>query len=83
MHARARHAHARAHVREFHKRATFPFLQDTQDPNPLVRALAVRTMGCIRVDKIVGAPVPPAARRSCNDAGLGGTEGAEEGALAA
>lgn len=28
------------------------FLQDTQDPNPLIRALAVRTMGCIRVDKI-------------------------------
>ncbi len=27
-------------------------LQDTQDPNPLIRALAVRTMGCIRVDKI-------------------------------
>ena len=23
-----------------------------QDPNPLIRALAVRTMGCIRVDKI-------------------------------
>lgn len=27
-------------------------LQDAQDPNPLIRALAVRTMGCIRVDKI-------------------------------
>ena len=27
-------------------------LQDSQDPNPLIRALAVRTMGCIRVDKI-------------------------------
>lgn len=26
--------------------------QDAQHPNPLVRALAVRTMGCIRVDKI-------------------------------
>ena len=26
--------------------------KDTQDPNPLIRALAVRTMGCIRVDKI-------------------------------
>ena len=23
-----------------------------QDPNPLIRALAVRTMGCIRVDKV-------------------------------
>jgi vesicle coat complex subunit len=29
-----------------------PPLQDSQDPNPLIRALAVRTMGCIRVDKI-------------------------------
>lgn len=28
------------------------FLQDASDPNPLIRALAVRTMGCIRVDKI-------------------------------
>lgn len=27
-------------------------MQDTQDPNPLIRSLAVRTMGCIRVDKI-------------------------------
>ncbi|RPA79159.1 Adaptor protein complex beta subunit [Ascobolus immersus RN42] len=29
------------------------FLQDAEDPNPLIRALAIRTMGCIRVDKIV------------------------------
>eukprot|EP00742_Colponemidia_sp_Colp-10_P000826 GILJ01000896.1.p1 GENE.GILJ01000896.1~~GILJ01000896.1.p1 ORF type:complete len:928 (+),score=203.16 GILJ01000896.1:51-2786(+) len=29
------------------------FCKDSQDPsNPLIRALAVRTMGCIRVDKI-------------------------------
>jgi len=28
------------------------FVHDAQHPNPLVRALAVRTMGCIRVDKI-------------------------------
>ena len=27
-------------------------MQDSQDDNPLIRALAVRTMGCIRVDKI-------------------------------
>ena len=32
--------------------ASRPELQDSQDPNPLIRALAVRTMGCIRVDKI-------------------------------
>ncbi|KAG2730758.1 hypothetical protein G9P44_005907 [Scheffersomyces stipitis] len=29
------------------------FVQDTEDPNPLVRALAIRTMGCIRVNKMV------------------------------
>jgi len=28
------------------------FVQDCEDSNPLIRALAVRTMGCIRVDKI-------------------------------
>ncbi|WIA30567.1 hypothetical protein OEZ86_000650 [Tetradesmus obliquus] len=28
------------------------FVKDSQEPNPLIRALAVRTMGCIRVDKI-------------------------------
>ena len=28
------------------------FFQDCDDSNPLIRALAVRTMGCIRVDKI-------------------------------
>ena len=28
------------------------FVKDASDPNPLIRALAVRTMGCIRVDKI-------------------------------
>lgn len=29
------------------------FVQDATDPNPLIRALAIRTMGCIRVDKMV------------------------------
>ena len=28
------------------------FVKDSADPNPLIRALAVRTMGCIRVEKI-------------------------------
>ena len=28
------------------------FRRDANDPNPLIRALAVRTMGCIRVDRI-------------------------------
>ncbi|KAI7847935.1 adaptin N terminal region-domain-containing protein [Circinella umbellata] len=29
------------------------FVKDSDDPNPLVRALAIRTMGCLRVDKII------------------------------
>jgi AP-1 complex subunit beta-1 len=29
------------------------FRRDANDPNPLIRALAIRTMGCVRVDKIV------------------------------
>ena len=28
------------------------FVKDANDPNPLIRALAVRTMGCIRVERI-------------------------------
>lgn len=28
------------------------FVKDSEDPNPLIRALAIRTMGCIRVDRI-------------------------------
>ena len=28
------------------------FVKDANDPNPLIRALSVRTMGCIRVEKI-------------------------------
>ncbi|CAL8128291.1 unnamed protein product [Orchesella dallaii] len=28
------------------------FVKDSEDLNPLIRALAIRTMGCIRVDKI-------------------------------
>jgi vesicle coat complex subunit len=29
------------------------FCKDTEDRNPLIRALAIRTMGCLRVDKII------------------------------
>jgi AP-1 complex subunit beta-1 len=28
------------------------FVKDASDPNPLVRALSIRTMGCIRIEKI-------------------------------
>lgn len=42
------------------------FVQDTEDPNPLVRALAIRTMGCIRVDKMVDYMQVP-LNRTLND----------------
>ncbi|KAI9033274.1 Adaptor-related protein complex 1 beta 1 subunit [Hyaloraphidium curvatum] len=29
------------------------FVKDTDDNNPLIRALAIRTMGCLRVEKII------------------------------
>lgn len=29
------------------------FVKDSDDPNPLIRALAIRTMGCLRADKIL------------------------------
>jgi AP-1 complex subunit beta-1 len=29
------------------------FVKDSDDPNPLVRALAIRTMGCLRAEKII------------------------------
>ena len=29
------------------------FVKDSEDPNPLVRALAIRTMGCLRAEKII------------------------------
>src|SRR6266481_9165687 len=28
-------------------------VKDSDDPNPLVRALAIRTMGCLRAEKII------------------------------
>jgi vesicle coat complex subunit len=28
------------------------FRKDATDPNPLIRSLAVRTMGCIRLDQV-------------------------------
>lgn len=37
---------------QYRMQTTLKRLQDCEDSNPLIRALAVRTMGCIRVDKI-------------------------------
>lgn len=28
-------------------------MQDTEDPNPLIRALSIRTMSCLRAEKIL------------------------------
>eukprot|EP00127_Corallochytrium_limacisporum_P002893 Clim_evm72s142 gene=Clim_evmTU72s142 len=42
------------------------FVKDCMDPNPLIRALAVRTMGCIRVDKITEYLCEP-LRKCLND----------------
>ncbi|KAJ3107411.1 AP-1 complex subunit beta-1 [Phlyctochytrium bullatum] len=35
------------------------FVKDTDDINPLIRALAIRTMGCLRVEKIVDYLLEP------------------------
>ena len=42
------------------------FRKDSSDPNPLIRALAVRTMGCIRLDQILEYLLEP-LRRCCQD----------------
>eukprot|EP00611_Tribonema_gayanum_P002786 TRINITY_DN12105_c0_g1_i1.p1 TRINITY_DN12105_c0_g1~~TRINITY_DN12105_c0_g1_i1.p1 ORF type:complete len:907 (-),score=479.65 TRINITY_DN12105_c0_g1_i1:164-2884(-) len=42
------------------------FVKDAKDPNPLIRALAVRTMGCIRVEKITEYLCEP-LRRALRD----------------
>lgn len=38
------------------------FVKDSNDANPLIRALAVRTMGCIRVDRITEYLCEPLSR---------------------
>lgn len=43
------------------------FIQDTEDPNPLIRALAIRTMGCIRVDKMVDYMEIPLGKTLADD----------------
>ncbi|KAJ3350612.1 AP-1 complex subunit beta-1 [Entophlyctis luteolus] len=35
------------------------FLKDTDDINPLIRALAIRTLGCLRVEKVVDYLMEP------------------------
>ncbi|KAG8909789.1 beta-adaptin [Tulasnella sp. 408] len=38
------------------------FVKDSEDPNPLVRALAIRTMGCLRAEKIIDYLCDPLAK---------------------
>ncbi|ORX45119.1 putative beta-adaptin [Hesseltinella vesiculosa] len=38
------------------------FIKDVEDPNPLIRALAIRTMGYIQVEKIVDCLIEPLRR---------------------
>lgn len=38
------------------------FVKDTADQNPLVRALAIRTMGCLRAEKIIDYLSEPLAK---------------------
>merc|ERR1719498_1995716 len=42
------------------------FRKDSEDSNPLVRALAVRTMGCIRLDQVTEYLLEP-LRKCCQD----------------
>jgi len=42
------------------------FRRDANDPNPLIRALAIRTMGCVRVEKVIEYICEP-LRRSLKD----------------
>eukprot|EP00158_Paraphelidium_tribonemae_P006780 Partr_v1_DN27967_c1_g1_i4_m11886 putative Adaptor-related protein complex len=42
------------------------FVKDSDDPNPLIRALAIRTMGCLRVSKMTDYICEP-LRKALND----------------
>ncbi|ORY51611.1 Adaptor protein complex beta subunit [Rhizoclosmatium globosum] len=42
------------------------FLKDTDDINPLIRALAIRTLGCLRVEKVVDYLMEP-LKKSLHD----------------
>ena len=42
------------------------FRKDASDPNPLIRALAVRTMGCIKLGEVIEYLLDP-LRRCCGD----------------
>lgn len=52
------------------------FVKDANDPNPLIRALSVRTMGCIRVEKITEYLCEPLRKALRDDVSTrGGTRG--------
>lgn len=43
------------------------FVKDTEDANPLIRALAIRTMGCLRAEKIIDYLPEPLERCLSDD----------------
>jgi vesicle coat complex subunit len=43
------------------------FVKDSEHPSPLIRALAIRTMGCIRVEKITEYLTPPLKKALSDD----------------
>jgi len=43
------------------------FVRDANDSNPLIRALAIRTMGCIRVERITEYLLEPLTRALRDD----------------
>lgn len=43
------------------------FVKDTEDPNALIRALAIRTMGCLRAEKIIDYLPDPLERCLADD----------------
>lgn len=51
------------------------FVKDSEHSSPLIRALAIRTMGCIRVEKITEYLAPPLKVREREQKGGRGEEG--------
>lgn len=43
------------------------FVRDAKDSNPLIRSLAVRTMGCIRLDQVTEYLLEPLRKCCCQD----------------
>lgn len=59
------------------------FVKDANDPNPLIRALSVRTMGCIRVEKITEYLCEPLRKALRDDVSTRGTGEGKSGSAVA